>query len=123
MADREDNEVEEKCATSAYVVYRAISVAADEELEHPTSALACSGLAAGMSMGFSLVAEGARRTYLPDGHWCPLVSKFGFSVGFLIVIFGRQQLLPKYTDAGALTSTRPQREHVMESRPALGRWC
>ena len=48
-------------------------------------------------MGFSMIAEGLLMTYLPDADWRPLVSKFGYSAGFLIVILGRQQLFTENT--------------------------
>jgi formate-nitrite transporter family protein len=48
-------------------------------------------------MGFSLVAEALLVAYLPDQPWRPLVSKLGYSVGFLIVILGRQQLFTENT--------------------------
>jgi formate/nitrite transporter FocA (FNT family) len=48
-------------------------------------------------MGFSLVAEGVLRTRLPEREWTPLVAKLGYSVGFLIVILGRQQLFTENT--------------------------
>ena len=48
-------------------------------------------------MGFSLVAEGLLRSRLPDEPWRPLVTKFGYSLGFLIVILGRQQLFTENT--------------------------
>ncbi|MEJ7664843.1 MAG: hypothetical protein WKG07_37690 [Hymenobacter sp.] len=54
-----------------------------------------SGLAAGLSMSFSMIAEGLLMRYLPDETWRPLVAKLGYSLGFLIVILGRQQLLLK----------------------------
>ncbi|HWE02573.1 MAG TPA: formate/nitrite transporter family protein [Tepidisphaeraceae bacterium] len=90
-------EAEERSAPSGSVVYEAISKEGVDELDRPTSALAWSGLAAGMSMGFSLVTEGLLRTYLPDAHWRPLVAKFGYSMGFLMVILGRQQLFTENT--------------------------
>ncbi len=95
--DREDQIVEEKAAVGSHIVYKAIKKTADEELSRPTVALAFSGLAAGLSMGFSLVAEGLLRSKLPDAPWRPLVSKFGYSLGFLIVILGRQQLFTENT--------------------------
>jgi formate/nitrite transporter FocA (FNT family) len=56
-----------------------------------------SGLAAGLSMGFSLAVEGLLRAQLPDVPWRPLISKCGYCVGFLIVILGRQQLFTENT--------------------------
>ena len=94
---REDQVVDDKSAVGSHIVYKAIKKTADEELGRPTVALAFSGLAAGLSMGFSLVAEGLVRSKLPDAPWRPLVAKLGYSVGFLIVILGRQQLFTENT--------------------------
>jgi formate/nitrite transporter FocA (FNT family) len=93
----EDRIVEEKSAVGSHIVYKAIKKTADEELDRPAVALAFSGLAAGLSMGFSLVTEGLLRSKLPDAPWRPLITKFGYSVGFLIVILGRQQLFTENT--------------------------
>ncbi len=95
--EHEDQIVEDKAAVGSHIVYKAIKKVADEELARPTVALAFSGLAAGLSMGFSLVAEGLLRSKLPDAPWRPLISKFGYSLGFLIVILGRQQLFTENT--------------------------
>jgi formate/nitrite transporter FocA (FNT family) len=64
-----------------------------DELARPSSALFWLGLAAGLSMGFSLITEGLLRTYLPEASWQLLVSKLGYRVGFLIVILGRRSWL------------------------------
>src|SRR4051794_33323455 len=104
---REEDEVHEKAAAGAHIVYKAIMMEADEELSRPSLALAWSGLAAGLSMGFSLVAEGLLRAHLPDAPWRPLVAKFGYSIGFLIVILGRQQLFTENT----LTPVLPLLQH------------
>jgi formate/nitrite transporter FocA (FNT family) len=48
-------------------------------------------------MGFSLVAEGLLTSCLPDAPWRPLITKFGYSIGFLIVVLGRQQLFTENT--------------------------
>ncbi|MBD0373658.1 MAG: formate/nitrite transporter family protein [Pyrinomonadaceae bacterium] len=93
----EQREVEERSAPSGKVVYKAILKEGEEELERSSSALFWSGLAAGLSMGFSLVTEGLLATYLPEAHWRPLIAKFGYSIGFLIVILGRQQLFTENT--------------------------
>ena len=34
---------------------------------------------------------------LPDAEWTPLVTSFGYTLGFLIVILGRQQLFTETT--------------------------
>jgi formate/nitrite transporter FocA (FNT family) len=90
-------EAEERSSPSGKVVYKAILGEGEDELERPSSALFWSGLAAGLSMGFSLVAEGLLRAKLPEAQWRPMVAKFGYSIGFLIVILGRQQLFTENT--------------------------
>src|SRR5690349_9073033 len=92
-----EDEAEERSSPSGKIVYKAILKEAEDELERPSSALFWSGLAAGLSMGFSLVGEGLLRAHLPDKPWRPLVAKLGYSVGFLIVILGRQQLFTENT--------------------------
>jgi formate-nitrite transporter family protein len=93
----ERQEVEQRSSPSGKVVYKAILKEGIDELERPSSALFWSGLAAGLSMSFSLIGEGLLHAYLPDAHWRPLVAKFGYSLGFLIVILGRQQLFTENT--------------------------
>lgn len=93
----EEKQVQERVAIGAHVVHETIRREGEEELQRTTSALAWSGLAAGLSMGFSLVAEGLLSAYLPDAAWAPLLSKLGYSVGFLIVVLGRQQLFTETT--------------------------
>jgi formate/nitrite transporter FocA (FNT family) len=93
----EAHKVQERVAIGAKIIYEAVRLEGEEELERPAVALAWSGLAAGLSMGFSLLAEAALQAYLPDAAWRPLVSSAGYSVGFLIVILGAQQLFTENT--------------------------
>jgi formate/nitrite transporter FocA (FNT family) len=93
----EKKQVEERVAIGANVVYETIRREGEDELHRPASALAWSAFAAGLSMGFSFIAEGLLMAHLPDQPWRPLISRFGYSVGFLIVILGRQQLFTENT--------------------------
>src|SRR5947209_12229403 len=101
MKEQENNaeeaEVQERSSPSGAVVYKTILKEGSDELERASSALFWSGLAAGLSMGFSLIAEGMLRSQLPDKPWRPLVVKFGYCLGFLIVVLGRQQLFTENT--------------------------
>ena len=92
-----DQESEERSAPGGHVVYGAIEKEGEKELERSNSALAWSGLAAGLSMGFSMVTQALLTNHLPDAPWRPLVAKLGYSVGFLIVVLGRQQLFTENT--------------------------
>ncbi|BCS52533.1 formate/nitrite transporter family protein [Geobacter sp. SVR] len=97
LSPEEEKRVEEKTSIGAVVVHEAIRAEGEAELRRPNSALAWSALASGLSMGFSLVAEGLLRSHLPEAPWRPLVAKFGYALGFLIVILGRQQLFTENT--------------------------
>ncbi len=48
-------------------------------------------------MGLSLVASGLIYAALPATPWRPLVVNLGYTMGFLIVILGRQQLFTENT--------------------------
>jgi formate/nitrite transporter FocA (FNT family) len=93
----EERQVEDRLAIGPNIVYETIRREGEEEFKRTSAALAWSGLAAGLSMGFSLVAEALLAAHLPHASWTPLISKLGYSVGFLIVILGRQQLFTETT--------------------------
>jgi formate/nitrite transporter FocA (FNT family) len=93
----EMKEARRRSAPNAGVVYEAIRREGEEELNRSTAALVWSGLAAGLSMGFSFLTEGLLALHIPEAGWKPLVTKFGYCVGFLIVILGRQQLFTENT--------------------------
>ena len=99
MADeeKEKEEAEERMSPAGAIVYQAICKEGVDELKRPTAALAWSGLAAGLSMGFSLVAQGLLQSHLAESNWRPLIASLGYSVGFLIVVLGRQQLFTENT--------------------------
>ena len=97
LTERQEQEAEDRTSITALVVHEAIRKDGDEELRRPMSALAWSGLAAGLSMGFSFLAEGLFRSFLPKAVWTPLLVNLGYPLGFLIVIIGRQQLFTENT--------------------------
>ncbi len=97
MTVKERKEAEHLTSVTPLVVHEAIRRQGNEELGRPVSALGWSGLAAGLSMGFSFVAEALLRTHLPDAPWRALVTQLGYPFGFLIVIVGRQQLFTENT--------------------------
>jgi hypothetical protein len=65
----EHKQVEERLAIGANVVYETIRREGEDELHRTAAALAWSALAAGLSMGFSFVAEGLLMSHLPDQPW------------------------------------------------------
>src|SRR4051812_38080986 len=97
MKQNEGREAEERTSVRARVIHEAIRRDGEEELNRSAPSLAWSGLAAGLAMGISLVAEATLRHYVGETHWTPLVAKLGYPVGFLIVILGKQQLFTENT--------------------------
>jgi formate-nitrite transporter family protein len=97
LTGREHEEAEQRSSVTVRVVHEAVRKEGEDELERSSQALAWSGLAAGLSMGFSLIAEGLLRSHLPDAPWRPLIAKLGYSVGFVLVVLGRQQLFTENT--------------------------
>jgi formate/nitrite transporter FocA (FNT family) len=97
LSDREIEEADDRSSTSAKVVHEAIRLEGTEELERPSSSLLWSGLAAGLTMGCSMLGEGILLARLPDTPWRELVAAFGYCLGFLFVTMGRQQLFTETT--------------------------
>jgi formate/nitrite transporter FocA (FNT family) len=109
-AARKEKLAEDEGVPEGEVIYRSIRQDGKRALTLTSSELAWSGLAAGISMAFSLIGEGLLRAHLPDAAWTPLVAKFGYALGFLIVILGRQQLFTEQT----LTVILPLLSHENE---------
>jgi formate/nitrite transporter FocA (FNT family) len=111
-AEHSERRAEDQQLPEGEVVYRAVRQDGDHALAWSVDRLGWSGLAAGISMGFSLGAEGLLRAHLPDASWSPLISKLGYSLGFVIVVLGRQQLFTEQT----LTAILPL---LSRDRPGL----
>jgi len=81
----------------AAVVYEIIRTEGEGELARTFGALWWSGLAAGISIGFSILSQAMLITALADVPGSSLIAHLGYSVGFLIVILSRQQLFTENT--------------------------
>lgn len=97
LSEDEEHEVRKRSALRPEVVFETVRRDGENELNRPALALAFSGLAAGLSMGFSLLASGVLEAALPESPWRPLVVNFGYTFGFIIVILGAQQLFTENT--------------------------
>jgi formate/nitrite transporter FocA (FNT family) len=95
--EQQELEAHEHGVPEGEVMYRSARQDGDYTLRRPSVDLVWSGVAAGLSMGFSLAGEGLLRAHLPDATWAPLISKLGYALGFVIVILGRQQLFTEQT--------------------------
>ncbi|CAM4065655.1 Inner membrane protein YfdC [Pseudomonas reidholzensis] len=81
----------------AAVLHEIIRTQGDQELERTLAALWWSALAAGLSMGLSLMAMGLFYARLPEGDSAQVIASLGYSAGFLAVILARQQLFTENT--------------------------
>lgn len=94
---KDDAEVEKGHRPDALVLHEIIRREGEEELRRTTLALSLSAFAAGLTMGFSLIVPGVLKGHLPHEPWADLVTSMGYSIGFLIVVLGRQQLFTENT--------------------------
>lgn len=97
ISGREVEDVEERSSPSTPVIYEIVRRIGEEEMARPATSLWWSGVAAGLSISFSLLAQTILQTHLPDAPWRPLVSSLGYTVGFVMVVLSRQQLFTENT--------------------------
>jgi formate/nitrite transporter FocA (FNT family) len=92
LSHKEKVEVERKRPPRAAVLHEIIRSDGEQELKRSVSALGWSSLAAGLSMGFSMLARGVLHRYVGDMPGGFLIESLGYPLGFLLVILSRQQL-------------------------------
>ena len=81
----------------ALVIHEVLRDEGEFELRRPPAALLWSGLAAGLSMGFSFLSVSLLQAFLPDQPWRRVLASFGYCIGFVIVVLGKQQLFTETT--------------------------
>jgi formate/nitrite transporter FocA (FNT family) len=97
VTEREVEDIEERTVPRTPVIYEIVRRLGEEEMARPVNSLWWSGVAAGLSISFSLLAQAILQTHLPDEAWRPLVTSFGYSIGFVMVVLSRQQLFTENT--------------------------
>ncbi|HTW51187.1 MAG TPA: formate/nitrite transporter family protein [Stellaceae bacterium] len=102
ITEREVEDIEARSSPRTPVIYEIVSRIGTEEMARPLISLWWSGIAAGMSISFSLLAEAILQSHLPNAPWRPLVASFGYSVGFLMAVLSRQQLFTENTITAVL---------------------
>ena len=93
----EEQEVSHNQPPRAAVLHEIIRYQGDQELERSIAALFWSALAAGLTMGLSLMAMGLFYSRLPQGDSSQVIASLGYSAGFLAVLLARQQLFTENT--------------------------
>ena len=94
---RQAEHIEERSTPRTPVIYDVVRRYGEEEMARPATSLWWSGLAAGLSMSFSLLAEAILRMHVPEYDWQRLVVSLGYPVGFVMVVLARQQLFTENT--------------------------
>jgi formate/nitrite transporter FocA (FNT family) len=102
LTPEEERDIDENQPPRAAVLHETIRMQGDQELERNVAALFWSALAAGLTMGLSLMAMGLLNSRLPDGEGFKAIASFGYSAGFLAVILARQQLFTENTITAVL---------------------
>jgi formate/nitrite transporter FocA (FNT family) len=97
VSQREVEDIEERSQLRAPVIYEIVRREGEMEMARPAMSLWWSGVAAGLSISFSLLAQAILYTHLPAAGWRPLVTGFGYSLGFLMAVLARQQLFTETT--------------------------
>jgi formate/nitrite transporter FocA (FNT family) len=100
--DSDEEDIQDATRLNALKIYEILRREGDEEMDRPFTSLWWSGVAAGLSISFSLIAQGALQNYLPDAPWRPLVTGFGYTIGFLIAVMARHQLFTENTITAVL---------------------
>jgi formate/nitrite transporter FocA (FNT family) len=93
---------EERLPSRAAAIHEQIRQDGEKELERDGMALLWSAIAAGLSMGASLMAKGIFQTHLTDVPGAFLLENLGYTFGFIIVIMARQQLFTENTVTAVL---------------------
>lgn len=97
ISSQELEHIEERSSPRTPVIYEIVRKHGEEEMTRPVISLWWSGVAAGLSISFSLLAQALLQMHLPNETWRPLISCLGYSVGFLMVVLARQQLFTENT--------------------------
>lgn len=93
---------EDALPSGAAAIHEEIRQDGEKELERDGMALLWSAIAAGLSMGASLMAKGIFQVHLEGVPGAFLLENLGYTFGFVIVIMARQQLFTENTVTAVL---------------------
>ena len=88
---------EDRLPSRAMAIHEHIRQDGEKEMERDAMALLWSAIAAGLSMGASLLAKGIFHVQLEGVPGGFLLENLGYTFGFIIVIMARQQLFTENT--------------------------
>ncbi|MFK7942634.1 MAG: formate/nitrite transporter family protein [Paracoccaceae bacterium] len=92
-----DEDIAKHLGLSSLTVYEIISAEGREELGRPAASLWWSGVAAGLCISTSVLAEGILHILFEGHPYRPAIENLGYSLGFVLVILARLQLFTENT--------------------------
>jgi len=102
LSREERGDVHELRPPRPVVLHETIRREGEQELARSVSALGWSSLAAGMTMGFSMLARALLHRHAQGLPGAFLIESLGYPFGFLVVILARQQLFTENTMTAVL---------------------
>lgn len=97
LTEKERIQVTEHRRLSALTVYSIVRREGEEELRRPAASLWWSGIAAGIGISTSVLAEGVLHREFADHPYRVAIENLGYTVGFVLVILSRLQLFTENT--------------------------
>lgn len=95
--EAQQEQAEDRQRLSAVTVFEAIRGEGEEELARPVMSLWWSGIAAGLALSTSVLAEAIVHRALAGNPASEVVAAFGYALGFVLVILARLQLFTENT--------------------------
>ncbi len=102
LSEHEVEEIADHSRLRVRQIYEVVRHEGETEMARPAVSLWWSGVAAGLSISFSVFAKAVLHQYLPEAPWRPLLAGFGYTFGFLLVVLARQQLFTENTITAVL---------------------
>ena len=97
LSHEEEKDVRDHQSLNSVSVYAIVHREGLEELKRPMMSLWWSGVAAGIGISLSILAEGILHTVFQESRYQFALENLGYTVGFVLVILGRLQLFTENT--------------------------
>lgn len=115
LTEEEADDVQRHRSLSAISVYTVVYAEGKEELARPLTSLWWSGVAAGLGISASVLAEGILHHVFLEHPYRHAIENIGYTVGFILVILARLQLFTENT----ITAILP----LLTERTGRALWC
>jgi len=97
LSHTEEQDVRNHQSLNSVSLYAIVHEEGLEELKRPMMSLWWSGVAAGMGISLSVLAEGTLHHLFADSSYQFVIENLGYTLGFVLVIVGRLQLFTENT--------------------------